>query len=268
MYDRAIRSDTAEPCDTVQSDVSTAELVKIFKQLMVLYQAGEDSPAAVTESAASSAVTEEFDTLMDDILAYEFKYPVKIGERHLPIIPSRKPERYSSAAPLSADARQRIVSELVSFQDRVTISVTVGPASGKLATKPLQDWTAREVADTVLQDRSTARVTTGQRVSLNTIEEAATETRDGHTYWAYEHTSQGSPSLANRSKETYRHSWSVTSHRPGLDGKPYLYTLTLSCPDEEWPQLGPLYAQAQQSFRLVDTTEEYVPPDKDPWRFF
>lgn len=38
--------------------------------------------------------------------------------------------------------------------------------------------------------RSTARVTTGQRVSLNTIEEAATETRDGHTYWAYEHTSQ------------------------------------------------------------------------------
>ena len=29
----------------------------------------------------------------------------------------------------------------------------VGPASGKLATKPLQDWTARDVADTVLQDR-------------------------------------------------------------------------------------------------------------------
>lgn len=29
----------------------------------------------------------------------------------------------------------------------------VGPASGKLATKPLEDWTAREVADTVLQDR-------------------------------------------------------------------------------------------------------------------
>lgn len=71
---------------------------------------------------------QEFDTLKDDILAYEFKYPVKIGDRHLPIIPSRKPERYSSAAPLSADARQRIVSELVSFQDRVTISVTVSPS--------------------------------------------------------------------------------------------------------------------------------------------
>lgn len=38
--------------------------------------------------------------------------------------------------------------------------------------------------------RSTARVTTGQRVSLNTIEEAGQETRDGHPYWTYEHTSQ------------------------------------------------------------------------------
>jgi hypothetical protein len=66
---------------------------------------------------------------------------------------------------------------------------------------------------------------------------------------------QGSPSLANRNKETYRHCWSVTSYRPGMDGTPYLYTLTLSCPDEEWPNLGPLYAQAQQSFRLVDTTQ-------------
>ena len=68
---------------------------------------------------------QEFGTLKDDILAYEFQYPTRVGERQLPIIPSRKPERYSSAAPLSADARQRIVSELVSFQDRVTISVTV-----------------------------------------------------------------------------------------------------------------------------------------------
>ena len=38
--------------------------------------------------------------------------------------------------------------------------------------------------------RSTARVTTGQRVSLNSIESAAQETRDGLTYWVYEHLSQ------------------------------------------------------------------------------
>ena len=79
------------------------------------------------KSTALVHAPQEFNTLKDDILAYEFKYPVRIGERQLPIIPSRKPERYSSAAPLSADARQRIVSELVSFQDRVTISVTVSP---------------------------------------------------------------------------------------------------------------------------------------------
>ena len=29
------------------------------------------------------------------------------------------------------------------------------------------------------------------------------------------HTLQGSPSIASRAKETYRHAWSVTSHRPG-----------------------------------------------------
>ena len=43
----------------------------------------------------------------------------------MPVIISRKPERYSSAAPLTADARQRIVTELVDFPDGITISVSV-----------------------------------------------------------------------------------------------------------------------------------------------
>ncbi len=68
---------------------------------------------------------QDFDTLKDDILAYEFEYPVTVGGKRLSIIPSRNPERYSSAAPLTADARQRIVSELVDFPERITISVTV-----------------------------------------------------------------------------------------------------------------------------------------------
>lgn len=65
---------------------------------------------------------------------------------------------------------------------------------------------------------------------------------------------QGSPSIASRTRETYRHAWSVTGHRPGLDGTPYLYTLTLSCPDEQWPQMAPLYRAAQESFRLTAPT--------------
>ena len=69
---------------------------------------------------------QEFSTLSDDILAYRFSYPVTLEGRRLPIIASRKPERYSSAAPLTADARQRIVAELVSFPDTITISMSVG----------------------------------------------------------------------------------------------------------------------------------------------
>ena len=93
----------------------------------------------------------------------------------------------------------------------------------------MEEWKPREVADAVLQDRcaimdrthsltldvrqtawgrlyimcqiiqphshlmcgrSTARVTTGQRVSLNSIESAVAEERDGQKYWVYEHLSQ------------------------------------------------------------------------------
>ena len=59
-----------------------------------------------------------------------------------------------------------------------------------------------------------------------------------------------------------RHAWSVTSSRPGLDKSPYLYTLTLSCPDEKWPTLGPIYDTCQKSFRLTPTTK--VPHDPFP----
>ena len=172
------------------------------------------------------SLLQEFTTLSDGILAYTFRYPASLEGRRLSIIPSRRPERYSSAAPLTADARQRIVCELVSLPDTITISVSVsagsicavcrlclpcwlelpftavlrcacpalgcirfwpmrhadhspctvsswavhalvphvcavviaacwqvGPPSGVLKSKPLDEWTAREVADTVLQDR-------------------------------------------------------------------------------------------------------------------
>ena len=70
----------------------------------------------------------QYETLKDGILAYEFVYPIEAAGRKIALVPSRKPERYSSAAPLSADAKQRIVAELVDFSDRATISVTVsGP---------------------------------------------------------------------------------------------------------------------------------------------
>lgn len=64
--------------------------------------------------------------LRDDTLAYEFEYPAETAAgKPLPLLLSRKPERYSSAAPLTADARQRIVCELADLIDAVTVSVTV-----------------------------------------------------------------------------------------------------------------------------------------------
>ena len=63
--------------------------------------------------------------LEDGILSYKFKYPVVAEGKKLSLLASRKPERYSSAAPLAANARQRIVAELVDFTDRATITVTV-----------------------------------------------------------------------------------------------------------------------------------------------
>ena len=121
-------------------------------------------------------------------------------------MPSRKPERYSSAAPLSPDARQRIVAELVDLQQSVTVSVTVGPpattamllppeerqrlareeASGSSAsTSPSSSasdpgsWSPRAVAEAVLVDRSTARTTSGQRLALNSVERAEAISKGG-----------------------------------------------------------------------------------------
>jgi hypothetical protein len=101
-------------------------------------------------------------TVRDETLAYQFTYPSVIASgRALPVTVSRKPEKYSSAAPLTADARQRIVAELVSLQAGVTYSVYVGPATGALKGVPPSAWTPEAVAKVVLTDRSAVRSTDG-----------------------------------------------------------------------------------------------------------
>lgn len=214
-----------------------------------------------------------FSSLADATLAYRFIYPTRTASG-APVSPvlTRTPEKYSSAAPLSADARQRIVAELFDLTRFVTVSVTVGPASGVLRDVPQERWSPRDVALTVLIDRhacmhpqcgaqniaalrcatpvllgldanmavallrrSTARLSSGQRTALNDVVETRAEERDGATYYVYEHTSQGSPTVANPRPETFRHALAVTTTRPGLDGTPYLYTLNLSCPQVRTP---------------------------------
>lgn len=41
-----------------------------------------------------------------------------------------------------------------------------------------------------------------------------------------------------------------------------------SCPEELWGELEPLFRRAVDSFVMLPTTRDYIPPDKDPWLFF
>lgn len=58
--------------------------------------------------------------LRDGLLAYEFQYPTSLRGQPLPIIQSRRPERYSSAAPLTADARQACALAFTQSMDQRT----------------------------------------------------------------------------------------------------------------------------------------------------
>jgi len=95
---------------------------------------------------------------------------------------------------MSADARQRIVYEIVDFSEPLIMTVSVGPIPPFLEGEPAS-WSAEDVADAILKDKSTGRVTNGQRVALSSVEEARTVTRDGTDYYLYEHVSQGSPNM-------------------------------------------------------------------------
>jgi hypothetical protein len=35
-----------------------------------------------------------------------------------------------------------------------------------------------------------------------------------------------------------------------------------------WETLAPRFKESIATFRLVPTTRDYIPPDKDPWKFF
>ena len=146
--------------------------------------------------------------------------------------------------------------------------MTVGPAAGLLREIGQDEWRAKDVASTVLIDRSTARVTNGQRVALNDVEEAHIEDRPWGRVYAFEHLSQGSPNEKARSRETYRHSLAVTASRPGGDGQIYLYTLNFSCREEQWKDLSPIFAKCIQSFKLETPTDRFISPDTNPWLFF
>lgn len=177
---------------------------------------------------------------------------------------SRKPERYSSAAPLSPNARLRIVSERVDFIDNVVISVSVGPPHLEfLKSKDKRTWNAKDVADSVLSDKSALRVTSSQRLAESSILDAHSSEIDGERYWVYEYLVRKSPTKSAQEPTNYRQYIASTAERDG-----YLYTLNASTLSKQWDLMGPILKRTVDSFRLLPPTENYVPPYKDPWRFW
>ncbi|KAK7410300.1 hypothetical protein VNO78_00980 [Psophocarpus tetragonolobus] len=205
-------------------------------------------------------------SFFDEINAYNYLYPLELPSDNFSFkwVESRKPERYSSAAPLSPDARLRIVSERVDFIDNAIISVTIGPPnSSYIKSKDKSKWNAKEVADSVLADRSSLRITSSQRLEESSVLNTHSSEIDGEMYWYYEYLVRKAPLRLTDESGTYRHYLASTAERDG-----YLYSINASTVNQRWEKLGPLLEKAVNSFRLLSPTENYVPPYKDPWRFW
>ena len=92
-------------------------------------------------------------------------------------------------------ARRSCVSPQVRLQ--------VGSPSPALNGKPPEQCKARDIAQSVLIDRSTARITSGQRISLSTVENVSQEQKGDYSYIYYEALSQARPSLSAAFQPTY-----------------------------------------------------------------
>ncbi|XP_065849784.1 psbP domain-containing protein 5, chloroplastic isoform X1 [Euphorbia lathyris] len=204
--------------------------------------------------------------LVDQINAYTYLYPVELPSKKFLFkwVESRKPERYSSAAPLSPDARLRIVSELVDIIDNLIISVTIGPPNSQfIKSMDKTSWTAKDVAESVLSDKSALRVTSTQRLAESSLLDAHTSQIDGQPYWYYEYLVRKSPTRSVQESSLYRRYIAATAERDG-----YLYTLNASTLNKQWEKMGPFLEKTVATFRLLPATDNYVPPFKDPWRFW
>ncbi|MBA0693665.1 hypothetical protein Goari_004024 [Gossypium aridum] len=240
-------------------------------------------------------------SLVDEINAYTYSYPVELPSKKFLFkwVESRKPERYSSAAPLSPDARLRIVSERVDIVDNLIISVSIGPPNVQfLKSKDKKTWAAKDVADSVLSDKSALRVTSSQRMSESSVLDAHASEIDGELYWYYEYLVRKSPTksvsvpfltviisakicqpsilwsvdafngyLQAQEANLYRHYVASTAEREGRIIK-FLPLFLIFRSETCIIQMGPLLEQTVASFRLLPPTDNYVPPYKDPWRFW
>uniref|UniRef100_A0A7N0VKI4 PsbP C-terminal domain-containing protein n=1 Tax=Kalanchoe fedtschenkoi TaxID=63787 RepID=A0A7N0VKI4_KALFE len=242
-----------------------AELNEFCRRDLFLFGVSSSLIMAFPPSGLCEEADEvKMDSVVDEINAYSYLCPMQSKQFKFKWVESRKPERYSSAAPLSPDARLRIVSERVDFIDNLIISVTIGPPNSQfIKSKDKSTWGAKEVADSVLSDKSALRVTSSQRVAESSILDAHSSEVDGEPYWYYEYLVRKSPTKYAQETNIYRHYVASTAERDG-----FLYTLNASTLSKQWDKVGPLLQRTASSFRLLPGTENYVPPSKDPWRFW
>lgn len=229
---------------------------------------GLSSSFVLTFPSLGSLAEEELKaaTMVDEVNAYSYIYPLELPSTNFSFkwVESRKPERYSSAAPLSPDARLRIVSERVDFIDNLIISVTIGPPNSMyIKSKDKSTWTAKDVADSVLSDKSALRVTSSQRLAESSVLDTHSSNIDGEPYWYYEYLVRKSPTKIVGESNIYRHYVASTAERDG-----FLYSINASTLGAQWNSMGPFLQKTVESFRLLPPTEDYVPPYKDPWRFW
>lgn len=188
----------------------------------------------ISDLRASVELDEDvkMDLLVDDINAYSFLYPVKLPAKKFAFkwVESRKPERYSSAAPLSPDARQRIVSERVDMINNLVISVSIGPPNPRfLTSNDKSAWKAKDVADSVLSDKTALRVTSGQRMAESSVLDSHSLDVGGEPYWYYEYLIRKSPTKSAQEPNLFRHNVASTAERDG-----YLYSLNASTLSKQW----------------------------------
>ncbi|KAI7989067.1 hypothetical protein LOK49_LG13G02466 [Camellia lanceoleosa] len=246
-----------------------------FRRDLMLF--GFSSSLALIFPQSGFSATEEvkMTSMVDDINAYSYLYPAELPSRKFVFkwVESRKPERYSSAAPLSPDARLRIVSERVDIIDNLIISISfvdfqslvqIGPPNSQfLKSKDKSTWSVKDVADSVLSDKSALRITSSQRMAESSVLDAHSSEIDGEPYWYCEYLIRKSPTKTVQESNLFRHYVSSTCERDG-----YLYSLSASTLNKQWNVMGPFLEKTAASFRLLPPTENYVPPYKDPWRFW
>ncbi|THG01151.1 hypothetical protein TEA_015864 [Camellia sinensis var. sinensis] len=237
--------------------------------------------ALITVAGFSATEEVKMTSMVDDINAYSYLYPAELPSRKFVFkwVESRKPERYSSAAPLTrkkltrycfqhdtADARLRIVSERVDIIDNLIISISIGPPNSQfLKSKDKSTWSVKDVADSVLSDKSALRITSSQRMAESSVLDAHSSEIDGEPYWYCEYLIRKSPTKTVRFKnQIFFGTTFLLLVNEMVDPISQFY-YSLLCKHD---YMGPFLEKTAASFRLLPPTENYVPPYKDPWRFW